>query len=81
MTPPAMLEITLAMLSIVGLVLLITAIFSISRAIKEELVSTASALAWTLLALLVPVLGPLGWFYYRARRTAAISATGIEDVN
>lgn len=53
------------------LALMIVALVSIARSAKQ--LTSRQALGWTLLAILLPVVGPLSWFAI-GRRSPAVSA-------
>ena len=70
MTPlvPTVLDGTLMVVSLVALVLSLSAFLSLARA---GALTGRRGLAWTLVILLVPVLGATAWFVARRRERAA----------
>lgn len=64
---PAWYDVVWSMTTVAVLVVLVIALISLSRAAKS--LSSAQALVWTVVALFVPVLGPLAWLFIGKRST------------
>ena len=68
---PATYDIVWSVVTALMLVLLIVALVSLARTAKR--LPSAHALVWTLIAIFVPIVGPLAWLFV-GRRSAAASA-------
>lgn len=64
---PFEVEIVLTLLSIAALILLIMGIFSVSQDLKDDKISSTRALLLTFGMLLVPLVGPAVWLWYRKK--------------
>jgi hypothetical protein len=74
---PAWYDIAWSVTAVVAFAVLLIALISLARVARS--LSSSQALAWTLVTLFVPVLGPLAWLFI-GRRSATASA-GNQTVN
>lgn len=69
---PAAYDLTWSAVSLVLAALAVVALVSIARSARS--LTSAQALGWTLLAILVPLVGPLAWLFIGRRASAQRSA-------
>jgi uncharacterized membrane protein YhaH (DUF805 family) len=62
---PAAYDVTWSVVVIAVLLLMVVALISLSRTAKR--ITQAQALVWTLVAIFVPVVGPLSWLFIGRR--------------
>ncbi len=74
---PASYDIVWSIVFIVGLALTIAALVSIARRAKP--LTATHALVWTLLAIFVPLLGPIAWLTIGRRASGAESFRAPAD--
>lgn len=67
---PAWYDLVWSATAVVMIALLVVALISLARSAKS--LSTSQALIWTLVAILVPIVGPLAWLFV-GRRSVGVS--------
>jgi hypothetical protein len=72
---PAAYDIVWSGLALVLLALLVVALVSLGRSAKA--LTSTQTLVWTLVAIFIPVLGPLAWLFIG--RPSALAAAGATD--
>ena len=73
---PAASDVEWSVMAVAMLVLAVVALESIARGAKR--LTAAQALGWTLLAVLVPVVGPLAWLFIGRRASVASASPAVE---
>jgi hypothetical protein len=73
---PAAYDIVWSMVVIIGFVLMVIALVSISRAAKS--LTTGQALIWSLVVVFLPVIGSLSWLFIGRR--SATAPHGVDSV-
>ena len=75
---PAGYDIVWSVIVVLGAALLVVALVSLARAAKH--LTTTQSLCWTLITLLIPVVGPIAWLFI-GRASAAVRRLSANDAS